>query len=168
MTDYETLAVILSAISAIAATVAAVAAKRLFSENRLLSYYNFHNIISKHHTEELTELRRTVREQLSSKAAEAKKQHKTLQDIDPNFHLKVSTLANYYESIGMFLQGGWRFFPDEVKETMMQLLHNSVSKHWPEINEYKSLIHPDRPRDWAQSFQWLYEQVTEYRKKHGL
>jgi hypothetical protein len=168
MSHYEIVAIGISILSAIIAGLAALAARSTFKENRNLAYLQFHSIIAKHHSEEITGLRRIVRDKLESKAEEATKQEKTLAELDHEFHLKVSTLANYYESLGMFLEGSWHFLPKDVKNTMMAMLHNSVFEHWPPINKYKSLIHPNPPRDWAQSFQWLYSEVVKYREKNKL
>ena len=168
MSQYEIIAIGISIFSAVIAGLSVLAARSTFKENRNLTYLQFYNIISKHHSEEITGLRRIVRDGLELKAQEAQKLKKTLAEFDPDFHLKVSALANYYESLGMFLQGSWHFLPTDVKKTMLAMLHNSVSKHWPPINKYKSLIHPDPPRDWAQSFQWLYNEVDKYRKENNL
>jgi hypothetical protein len=92
----------------------------------------------------------------------------SLIEIDPDLHLQVSTLANYYEALGMFLEGNWNYFPAEVQETMKKMLHNSVVSHWEEIKLYQAQIHPKAPRDWAGSFQWLYGVMKDYKKQHTL
>jgi hypothetical protein len=161
-----------SAVAAIAAAWAAYrtyqATQNTFQENRNLVYLQFYQLIARHHSEEMTALRRTVRTELKVKAEEAIKQNKTLFQLDPEFHLKVSALANYYEALGMFLEGNWNYFPQEVQETMKKMLHNSVTNHWEGIQKYKAQIHPTAPRDWAGSFQWLNEIMLDYKREKTL
>jgi hypothetical protein len=131
-------------------------------------YLKLYEIVQKHHSKEITDLRATI---YSIKTAvEAASRAKTsLRESDPKLHSEVSALANYYESLGMFLQYRWEKFPLDSKTMMLAMLHNSVSKIWPLINEYKDAIYPNgRPRDWAQSFQWLHTQVQDYRSEHDL
>ncbi len=162
------LALIVSILSVVIALASASFAAATYLENRRAMYLAFYNIIEKHHSRELTELRRAVRESLDEKAKQAIEEGKSLFQIDQELHAKVSTLANYYESLGMFLQGAETLFPKRIRNTMLEMLHNSVTKHWEQIDQYKKIIHPSRPMDWAQSFQWLYNQVAEYRKEHVL
>jgi len=51
---------------------------------------------------------------------------------------------------------------------MRKMLHNSVSAHWEDIQKYKYQIHPNPPRDWAESFQWLYEEMKKYKSANTL
>jgi len=144
------------------------ATRDAFQENRNLVYLQFYELIARHHSQELTKLRREVRTGLKIKAEKAIAENKTLAETDPDFHLQVSTLANYYEALGMFLEGNWDFFPSEVRETMKKMLHNSVVAHWEEIERYKRQIHPNPPRDWAGSFQWLYGVMKDYKRDKTL
>jgi len=137
-------------------------------ENTKMAYIQFYKIIERHHTEEITKLRRTVLEQLEDEAEKARSQNRLLIEVNPDIHLKASALANYYESLGMFLQGGWNLFPEKMKKIMLAMLHNSVYKTWPLFRDYKDVIYPDRPRDWAQSYQWLFDQISKYRKDKKL
>ncbi|OFV99944.1 MAG: hypothetical protein A3F68_10295 [Acidobacteria bacterium RIFCSPLOWO2_12_FULL_54_10] len=140
-----------------------------YQEQRRTTYMQFYEIIAHHHKEELTELRREVMNKLPVKAEVARTQGTTLFVIDANLHLKTSALADYYEGLGTFLQGGWKIFPATARNTMLALLHHSVSKIWPLIDEYKDQIHPKpRASDWAGSYHWLYDKVVEYRKQHNL
>ncbi len=168
MRDFSLLAILVSVVSAVVALLSARHARKTFQENRNISYLNFYNIIQKHHSREITDLRRTVRDGFKVVAETARKKGLPIKDIDESMHLEVSTLANYYESLGMFLQGGWHFFPKEVQETMLEMLHNSATEHWSQLAPYKDLIHPRRPNDWAKSFEWLNNKCVAYRKEHKI
>ncbi len=137
-------------------------------EHRKLAYIQFYEMIKRHHTEEITDLRRTVMRELPTEVEKAKSLGRPLVEVNPDIHLKASALANYYEGLGMFLQGGWNLFPNEAKETMLAMLHNSVSRTWPLFDKYRDTIYPDRPKDWAQSYQWLFNEAQNYRAKKGL
>jgi len=140
-----------------------------FIEYKKLSYLSFYEIVQKHHTKEMTQLRKDVFSQIDQKVKQARDQKKPLQEIDDAFHSRVSELANYYESLGLFLQGGWEIFPNSAKHMMLEMLHNSTTKAWESIKDNFDIIYPNkRPRDWAGSFQWLYGKVTEYRKEKSL
>lgn len=172
MDQIPLLTAIASAIAAIAASWAAYrtyqATHNTFQENRNLVYLHFYELIARHHSEEMTALRRVVRTQLRHKAEEAIDRNLSLFQHDPDLHLKVSTLANYYESLGMFLEGNWNYLPREVQETMKKMLHNSVTSHWTDIQKYKAQIHPTAPRDWAGSFQWLNGVMLTYKAEKIL
>lgn len=148
--------------------VTAVVIFKTLKENRKLAYLQFYEIIKRHHTEEITDLRRKVMTQLASEAEKAKSASKPLIETNPDLHLKASVLANYYEGLAMFLKGGWDLFPEEARNTMIEMLHNSVSKTWPTFERYKDVLYPNRPRDWAQSYQWLFKEVEKYRKERDL
>ncbi len=143
-----------------------------FRETRKTAYIHFLTVIApiiqRHHSQEITDLRRIVMTQLDSEALKAKEASKTLFQLDPKLHSEASTLANYYESLGMVLQGSWHILPDEMKSMFLAMLHNSVSKTWSLYEKHKDVIYPNRPRDWAQSYQWLFHIVDEYRKKNNL
>lgn len=139
-----------------------------FREQKQATYMQFYEIVSRHHTEEITSLRRDVMTKLPSLAEKAKAEGRHLADLDSELHLKISTLANYYEGIGTFLKGGWSIFPEEARNAMLEMLHNSVSRTWPLIEKYQAQIHPSRPPDWAGSYRWLFEQVVEFRKKNSF
>lgn len=128
----------------------------------------FYEIISRHHSSEITTLRREVFSKLEDAVARAKVSNQTLLQTDPAVHLSVSTLANYYEAIGMFLQGGWNIFPKEARNTMLEMLHNSVTRSWTLIDEHKDIINPNRASDWAGSFKWLYDKAKAYRQEKAL
>ncbi len=125
-------------------------------------------IIERHHTEEITNLRREILCNLKIKAEEAKNRNSLLVDTDKEMQGKASALANYYEGIGMLLQIIWGFLPADSKDIILQMFHNSVSKTWPIYREYQDVIYPTRPKDWAESYKWLYEEVSKYRQNNKL
>lgn len=141
-----------------------------FREQKRATYMQFYEIVARHHGEEITDLRREVMTKLPEAAERARALGKTLFEIDPALQLKTSTLANYYEGMGTFLKGGWNIFPEQARNAMLEMLHNSVSKTWPVIEKYRDEIYPKqkRPPDWAGSYRWLHEKVVVYRKEHGL
>jgi len=139
-----------------------------FVEQRKSTFMQFYAIVERHHSQEITSLRRQVLTQLKSESDRAQETGKSLVEINPELHLQVSTLANYYEALGTFLKGGWTTFPREAREMMLEMLHNSVSRSWPLMNTYQSVIYPNRPGDWAGSYKWLYEQVQIYKKTKNL
>lgn len=96
-----------------------------------------------------------MRARLPKKSAEASSAGLTLAEYDENFHKQIYALVNYYESLSVFLQYGWKNFSHETRTLMLDVFQNSSSKIWPLINEYKSSIYGgEPPRDWASSFQW--------------
>ena len=66
------------------------------------AYLNFYKLVEKHHSKEITDLRR-IGYQIKEKCEVAKSEQKNLQQLDSEFHSKVSALTNYYESVGMYL-----------------------------------------------------------------
>jgi hypothetical protein len=139
-----------------------IAIRNLYQAQQTV-YLKFYEIVQRHHTQEITDLRSCVYS-LASKVAAALQAGKTLREQDEAFHSKISALANYYESLGMFLQYRWTAFPQDARTMMLAMLHNSVSNTWPLIDQYKDAIYSNRPRDWAQSFRWLHDRVQEYQK----
>jgi hypothetical protein len=142
--------------------------RRLFNFQRyqveVLTYLEIYGIIQRHHSEEITKLRRLVLTEFEDKAIIARQQGKYLRDTEPDLHLSVSTLINYYEGLGMFLQGGWDTFPPTVKKIMLDMLHNSVTQTWPLIETYRAIIHPAPPLDWLGSYRWLFGQCQDYER----
>ena len=142
--------------------------QRSFEEAQQAVYLKLYEVVQKHHSKEVTDLRKCAH-QLSEKLQQATAAGVSLQKFDSEFHSNISALANYYESLGMFLQYRWEKFPLDSKEMMLAMLHNSVAKIWPLIYQNKDAIYPNnRSRDWAQSFQWLHSQVEIYRRERNL
>jgi hypothetical protein len=142
-------------------------ASAALDETQQSAYLKLYEVVQKHHSREITDLRATVH-RLDETVSKIPK-GQTLQSYDSDFHSKISSLANYYESLGMFLQYRWDKFPPEGKSMMIAMLHNSVDKTWPLIEKHKDTIYPKGcPPDWAQSFQWLHKQVENYRSEQVL
>lgn len=163
-----TLGFLISLISAVIALMSAFFARKSFEESRNSTYIQIFDIIKRHHSPEITALRKIVLTTLDSKCKEAAKLNKCLLDYAPETHEKASELANYYESLGMFLQGGWHYFPLQVKATFMEMLHNSVTNTWSLFSEHKAIIYTGKSPDWAGSYRWLYNECQEYRADKEL
>ena len=139
------------------------------SDSSDFAVFTFYQIVQKHHSREQTALRKEVFSQIEDMILEADAQGKSLQEVNETFHMSVSELANYYESLGLFLKGGWEVFPEWTKNMMLEMLHNSTTRAWTEIKDNFDVIYPSkRPLDWAGSFQWLFKRVTEYRVQNDL
>lgn len=158
-------------ITAIAAAIAFFSfkiSKQNLTKTHISTQLKLYELVEKHHSKETTILRSTVF-QLEDNVAKARATGKTLQESNPQFHADISALVNYYESLGMFLQYSWPDLHEQARDMMLDMVHNSVSKIWPLIDKHKDAIYPSgRPRDWAQSFQWLHVESQKYRTLNQL
>lgn len=179
--DAEYFRVVATAAQALTATFAAVIAvfsykiaRQSLEQTEQNVYLKLYEIIQRHHTQEITDLKGCIyTPDNKSKLAEVRRAAEAaslpLKAFDSAFHSKVCALANYFESIGMFLEYRWEKMPAESKTMMLAMLHNSVTKTWPEIYAHRDFIYPNgRPSDWAQSFQWLHTQAENYRRDRSL
>ncbi len=132
------------------------------------AYFSLYKLVENHHSESVTELRKAGYS-IEAKCEEAIKLKKSLKEYDEEFHLKVSALANYYESVGMFLEFRWGKLPEDSRNMMLAMLHNSTSTFWPLFDKYKDCIYPNsRPSDWAHSFKWLFGKVNAYKQNNNF
>ena len=138
-------------------------------------YLKLYELVERHHGREITKLRGCIytpenecKLEIAAQAAKAKGT-KSLKEYDKDFHLEVSALINYFESVGMFLQFRWKKMPEESKDMMLAMLHNSTTKTWEKIEKHTDFIYGyKRPLDWAKSFQWLFRTVADYRRVNNL
>jgi hypothetical protein len=145
--------------------ITAVIAWRTHRENQkstLLKLYN--DVIEKHHSTEITELRREGYKALRESCPAAAQEGVTLSQYDRGAAIKVSRLANYYESLGMLLEASWSILPQSTRRVMKEMLHHNVSRFWPLYCEYIDTIRLKESRaiDYANSFEWLYNQVKNF------
>jgi hypothetical protein len=170
MSVYETLRVILSEFSVAASYLSLFIACFALIERRKAVILSLQNIINNHHSKDNTKLRKLVRNRFDEKLETAKDKGKMLYEIDDEdeFHIKLSALINYYESLGMFLKSTRFIFRGKVRKNLYKMLHNSVKEHWEQIKDHKDSIHPKPPLDWAYHFEWLYDEIMKYRSKNGL
>ena len=137
-------------------------------------YLKLYEIVQKHHSQEITDLKACIyslndKNMLEEMVEKATKDGVSLRQYDPHFHSKVCALVNYFESLGMFLEYGWKDMPENFKLMMLDMLHNSVSKTWSKIYMYHNDIYQkERSSDWAKSFQWLNSVVEKHRQTYGL
>ena len=73
------------------------------------TYMQFYEIVARHHTQDVTNLRREVMTKLPSVAESALQQNKSLLETNPELQLKTSALANYYEGLGHFSKADGAF-----------------------------------------------------------
>lgn len=128
-------------------------------------YLLFHEVIARHHSEEIKSLQREIGLNLQLKAEEAISRQQSLAEVDPDLHLQVSALTDYYDSLGMSLQNNWNKVPEEMSGTMKELLHDAVIRDWNEFEKYKVQIQAEPARASPAGFQWLYTEMQNYRKE---
>jgi len=118
------------------------------------TYMKLYELIERHHSPEITELRKCANE-LSAKALEASSAGLTLSQYDDVYHKRIYSLINYYESLAVFLQYGWKNFSQETRTLMLDVFQNSSSRIWPLVEEHKCIIYGgEPPKDWVSSFRW--------------
>lgn len=179
--DVEIVKAIMTAAQALTAVFAAIIAiysckiaRQSLEQTEQSVYLKLYDIIQKHHSQEITDLKGCIytpdnKSKLEEVSKSASAANKTMKEFDPIFHSKVCALANYFESIGMFLEYRWKKMPIEAQTMMLAMLHNSVTKTWKEIDTHKDAIYPkERPIDWAQSFQWLNREAERYHPDQNL
>jgi hypothetical protein len=156
--------VALTVLNVVLAVVSLVSALYAWRDRKRAAYVWFYDVIAKHHSPEMTSLRGDVLGHLEARLASARTQHATLAVVDPAFCTNLISLVNYYEGLGMFLEGAWKLFPRSTRRVMCAMLHNSVGTLWELIDRYADEVHPNRPADWAAGVRWLYK---ETRKTHS-
>lgn len=145
--------------------VTATIAWRTHRENQkstLLKLYS--DVVEKHHSADVTQLRRDGYEALTGSCQAAHEEGVPLREYDSEAQLKVSRLANYYESLGMLYEASWPLLPKSTRWVLVEMVHNSVSRFWPLYCKYIDTIRPEEGRaaDYAGSFEWLYNQVQDF------
>ena len=162
------IAILISLVSLVVALTSVYYARKCFEEGRNSTYILLFDIIKRHHSPEITELRKVVLTSLKSKCEEARSVNQKLVDYAPKVHANASELANYYEALGMFLQGGWNYLPPQAKEMFLEMLHNSVTNTWGIYATYRETIYAGNSPDWIASYQWLYKECVLFRRRKGL
>ncbi len=133
-------------------------------QQRRLCYLEFFRLIERHHSRDLSKLRKKIREDLKDKCITARKQCKSLKDIEPELAIDAATLTNYYEALAILLREGRKQhnLSDEQINLTLKIVEKSTSYMWPIVDEYRDIIYPGRdPKVWATNFEWLYEQVQK-------
>jgi len=96
-----------------------------YRENKKRAKIEFYKVVAemltRHTAEEITTSQDSVMRRLTSVAELAKKKSKTLFEYDPTLHRQVSVLANYYESIGLFLKMNKDEFPARVRKIILEI-----------------------------------------------
>lgn len=76
---------------------------------------------------------------------------------------KLNSLCNYYDEIGILLQGVWDDFPNNFKRPIAEAMKDEVNTIWSFVNTNIALIRgPVRKKEELPSFRWLYETIVNY------
>jgi hypothetical protein len=124
----------------------------------------FREILREHHSREMRELRRIVRNDL----VEWLQSHEKLDETDPKWiELKSAyeDILNYYEYLGTLLR---EKLADE--DIILRTAHNSAIAIWDIHQRYGDRIRSPATRapDFAGEFKYLVERARDYRRSHDI
>jgi len=134
------------------------------------THFQLYKIIKEYHSKDAIEMRKYILEELEKEVKKAKQQKKLLKEINPKMHMQASKMANYYESLGVLLCGGWNLFSRKNKKMIIEILYDAVYPTWPIFEKYTDQIyhrHKDRKKPYGKYYKKLYEESKKLNMKTG-
>lgn len=149
---------------------------KLVSERAL--YLRITDIVKEHHSKEkirdrgdlYAAFRRVLKSKnpklIMNKFFEHEEQPIIAEDFTPEEIRLISSVANYYEYLGIMVVSGKEKFGKKDYHMLLSMLHNSTSKVFNLIRPYKDELtnQNTRPSDWGENFNKLHKEVVKYRE----